>query len=172
MNKKIVLLGMMGSGKTTLGKIISKKLKIKFFDTDSIIEKECGLKINKIFDIYGEKYFRKKEEKIILNILSFKHSFVMSLGGGAFLNNILQKKILKKTISIWLKPNFITLYHRCKKSNKRPLLQNNINLKQSLKKFIKERYHIYSKADLTITLNKSPNYISNNIIERIKKEVI
>ena len=59
MNKKIVLLGMMGSGKTTLGKIISKKLKIKFFDTDSIIEKECGLKINKIFDIYGEKYFRK-----------------------------------------------------------------------------------------------------------------
>ena len=70
MKKKIVLLGMMGSGKTTVGKTLSKFLKLKMVDTDKIIEKKCGIKIKRIFEKYGEKYFRKKEEVIILKILS------------------------------------------------------------------------------------------------------
>ena len=84
MLKKIVLLGMMGSGKSTIGKILSKKIKISFFDTDTIIEKECKVKIKKMFDIYGEQYFRKKEEKVILKILSYNPALIISLGGGAF----------------------------------------------------------------------------------------
>ena len=169
MLKKIVLLGMMGSGKSTLGKILSKKIKIDFFDTDTIIKKECKINIKKIFDIYGEKYFRKKEEKVVLKILSYKSASIISLGGGAFLNNKLQKEILKKTISIWLKPDFKTIYARCKKSNHRPLIATNNNLKFNLKKLIKERYSVYSKANLTITLNKTPSAIGDNIIKRLNK---
>ena len=169
MLKKIILLGMMGSGKTTIGKALSKKIQQDFYDTDQIIEKECKLKIKRIFEKYGEQYFRKKEEKITLKILSYNKSSVISLGGGAFLNKKIQKKILKKTVSIWLKPNFKTIYDRCKKSNRRPLIKNNCDLKLNLKKLIKERYPFYSKANLTITLNKSPNFISMNIIKRLNK---
>ena len=170
MKKKIVLIGMMGSGKSTIGKILSKMLKFNFIDTDILIEKKCGLKITKIFDKYGEKYFRCKEEEIVLDtLLNDKKPCVVALGGGAFLNKKLQKEILKKTVSIWLKPNFKTIYDRCKKSNLRPLIKNNCDLKFNLKKLIKERYPIYSKANLTITLNKTPNVVSNNIIKRLNK---
>ena len=96
MKKKIVLIGMMGSGKSTIGKILSKMLKFNFIDTDILIEKKCGLKITKIFDKYGEEYFRRKEEKIVSKILYYKSPFVISLGGGVFLNKNLQKQILKK----------------------------------------------------------------------------
>ena len=169
MLKKIILLGMMGSGKTTIGKALSKKIQLDFYDTDQMIEKECKLKIKKMFDIYGEQYFRKKEEKVILKILSYNPALIISLGGGAFLNKKLQKEILKKTVSIWLKPNFKTIYDRCKKSNRRPLIKNNCDLKLDLKKLIKERYPFYSKANLTITLNKTPKFISMNIIKRLNK---
>ena len=112
MKKKIVLIGMMGSGKSTIGKILSKILKLNFIDTDILIEKKCGLKIKEIFDKYGEKYFRHKEEKIILNILlNDKKPCVLALGGGAFLNKKLQKIVLKKTISIWLDANIELIYN-------------------------------------------------------------
>ena len=74
MKKKIVLIGMMGSGKSTIGKILSKMLKFNFIDTDIFIEKKYGIKITKIFDKYGEEYFRRKEEKIVLKILCYKSS--------------------------------------------------------------------------------------------------
>ena len=83
MKKKIVLIGMMGSGKTTVGRILSKSLKLNFIDTDILIEKNCGIKIRKIFDKYGEEYFRRTEEKIILDILLNKKTpGVIALGGG------------------------------------------------------------------------------------------
>ena len=81
----------------------------------------------------------------------------------------MQKEILKKTISIWLKPDFKTIYDRCKKSNHRPLIATDNNLKFNLKKLIKERYSVYSKANLTITLNKTPSAIGDNIIKRLNK---
>ena len=116
MLKKISLIGMMATGKTTLGKVLSKKLNLGFIDTDSEIEKKCKKKIPEIFKTHGEKYFRKKEEKIILNILSNNKSNILALGGGSFLNKKIQREILKKTISIWLKPSFNIIYKRCKTS--------------------------------------------------------
>ena len=117
MKKKIVLIGMMGSGKTTVGRILSKRLKINFIDTDVLIEKKCGIKIKKIFDKYGEEYFRHKEEKIILDILlNNKKPGIIALGGGAFLNKKLQKIILKETISIWLNVSIDLIHKRCKKT--------------------------------------------------------
>ena len=169
MKNKIILLGMMCSGKTTLGKILSKKLKIDFCDTDNLIEKKCGLKINKIFEKHGEKFFRKKEEKIVFEILKKKKAYVIALGGGTFLNKKIQKEILKNTISIWLKASFDTIYQRSKKSKNRPLLKDNKKLKTIIKKLLKSRSPIYSKAHLNITINKQPNILCNRILKRVSK---
>ena len=93
-SKNIVFLGMMGSGKTSIGFLISKKLKLDFFDIDNYIENNLGMKISKIFKNKGEKFFREYEEKITLNILK-KNNIVIALGGGAFLNKNIRNEILK-----------------------------------------------------------------------------
>ena len=102
MKKKIVLIGMMGSGKSTIGKILSKTLKLNFIDADILIEKKCGLKIKKIFDKYGERYFREKEEKIVLNVLLNDKTFCsiycfkIKLGSLLFSNNVWNVASLKQ----------------------------------------------------------------------------
>ena len=170
MKKKIVLIGMMGSGKSTIGKILSKTLKLNFIDTDILIEKKCGYKIKRIFDKYGEKYFRDKEEKIVSNILLNKKTCILALGGGAFLNKKLQKIILKKTTSIWLDATLELIYKRCKDSNKRPLLNQNNNkeLKKIIKNLLKIRNPIYSKADFVVKTNKKPLEVCDKILDYIK----
>ena len=171
MKKKIVLIGMMGSGKSTVGKILSKTLKLNFIDSDILIEKKCGLKITEIFDKYGEKYFRDKEEKIVLNILlNDKKPCVLALGGGAFLNKKLQKVVLQKTISVWLDTNIELIYKRCKKSNKRPLLDesNDKKLKKIIKDLLKIRNPIYSKAKFIVKTNEQPVRVCNKILIYIK----
>ena len=171
MKKKVVLIGMMGSGKTTIGRVLSKILKLDFFDTDILIEKECGLKITKIFDKHGEKYFRRKEEKVILDaLLNDKKPSIIALGGGAFLNKKLQKIILKKTISVWLDANLELIYKRCKKSNKRPLLNksNDKKLRKIIKDLLKIRKPIYSKAKFMIKTNENPVKVCNKILICIK----
>ncbi len=171
MKKKIVLIGMMGSGKSTIGKILSKTLKSNFIDTDILIEKKCGLKITKIFDKYGEKYFREKEEKIVLNVLlNDTTPCVLALGGGTFLNKKLQKIILKKTISVWLDANLELIYKRCKKSSKRPLLykSNDKKIKKVIKNLLKIRNPIYSKAKFVVKTNEEPSKICDKILIYIK----
>ena len=171
MKKKIVLIGMMGSGKTTIGKILSKNLKLNFVDTDILLEKEYGLKITKIFEKYGEKDFRDKEEKIVLNILkNNKKPCVIALGGGTFLNKKIQKIILKETISIWLDANIDLIYKRCKKSNQRPLLNksNDKKLRKIIKDLLKIRKPIYSKAKFMIKTNENPVKVCNKILICIK----
>ena len=101
LNKNIVLLGMMGSGKSTIGYLLSKSISLNFFDIDKIIEKETGLKINSIFEKKGELYFRNLEEKITLKLLKDKRK-IISLGGGGFLNNNIRREILKNNLSFWL----------------------------------------------------------------------
>ena len=99
--ENLVFLGMMGSGKTSIGSLVAKKLKLNFIDVDKEIEKELGISIPKIFEIEGEDYFRKIEETITLKILK-KSKIVISLGGGGFLNNKIKKEILENHISFWL----------------------------------------------------------------------
>ena len=171
MKKKIVLIGMMGSGKTTIGKILSKNLKLNFVDTDILLEKEYGLKITKIFEKYGEKDFRDKEEKIVLNILKNNiKPCVIAFGGGTFLNKKIQKIILKETISIWLDANIDLIYKRCKKSNQRPLLNksNDKKLRKIIKDLLKIRKPIYSKAKFMIKTDKNPVKVCKKILICIK----
>ncbi len=141
--RNIVFLGMMGSGKTSIGKLISNKLKRDFFDIDQVIEDNVGMNISKIFNQKGEKFFRHQEEKITLNILK-KNDKIIALGGGAFLNKNIRDEILNNHISFWLNWDAKTLINRIKKSAKRPIAINSTS--NELNKLIQKRSYIYSKA--------------------------
>ena len=161
-SKNIVFLGMMGSGKTSIGFLISKKLKLDFFDIDNHIENDLGMKISKIFKNKGEKFFREYEEKITLNILK-KKKIVIALGGGAFLNKNIRNEVLKNHCSFWLKLDSNILIKRIKNNPKRPLAYNISNIE--LKNMIKERSKIYSKALYKINCNNlNKTKIMNKII--------
>ena len=162
-NKYIVLLGMMGSGKSTIGYLLSNKINSDFYDIDKIIEEEEGLKITEIFENKGENYFRKIEEKICLKILKFNNK-IISLGGGSFLNNKIREEIQNNHVSFWLNWNTSTIIRRIKKNKNRPILkgmsENEIN------KLIIKRKKIYEKAHLKINCeNLSKNEIINKIIK-------
>ena len=142
-SKNIVFLGMMGSGKSSIGFLVSKKLKLDFYDIDNYIEKKLNMKISNIFKNKGEKFFREYEEKITLDILK-KKGIVIALGGGAFINKNIRKEVLKNHQSFWLKLNSEILIKRIKTSVKRPLAYN--TSVADLKDMIKDRTKYYEKA--------------------------
>ena len=144
-NKNLVLIGMMGSGKSTLGYLIAKKLDVLFIDIDRKIEEIEKMSISKIFKKHGEKYFRIIEEKITSEILKKNSKCVVSLGGGAFLNKKIQDLVLKKNISFWLKWENTSIIKRLKNYSNRPMLKN-MN-KEKLINLINDRSKIYSKAN-------------------------
>jgi len=159
--ENLVFLGMMGSGKSSIGLLIAKKLKVNFIDVDKEIEKELGISIKKIFETKGENYFRKIEEKITLGKLK-SNSSVIALGGGAFTNKEIRKNILKDHLSFWLNWNDKILLNRIKNSKKRPLAFNSSD--NELIDLIKKRSNVYSKALYEI---KCDNLSKNQIVKRI-----
>ena len=161
--KNLVLLGMMGVGKTRIGKYVARRLKINFFDIDKLIEKKNEMKITKIFKTKGETYFRKEEEFVTIKYLNKKES-IISLGGGGFINDKIRKKVLSECISVWLNVNLETIYTRLKNSKKRPLIyKNNQN---NISKIFMERKKIYSLANHEINCDHlNLNQISNRIIK-------
>ena len=151
-NNNLVLLGMMGSGKSTIGLSLSKKLNANFFDIDKIIELQQNMKINEIFEKKGEKFFRSLEEKTSLNVLKSKNS-VISLGGGSWLNEKIRKETnINNNVSFWLNWDTRIILERIKKSNKRPLIKN-LNDSEIIKLILK-RSKIYAKANYEIDCNK------------------
>tara|TARA_B100001057_G_scaffold484959_1_gene563902 strand:+ start:527 stop:1039 length:513 start_codon:yes stop_codon:yes gene_type:complete len=161
--KNIVFLGMMGSGKTSIGFLVSKKLKLDFFDIDKQIEEKLEMKISNIFNNKGERFFRSYEEKITLDILK-KKNIVIALGGGAFMNKNVRNEVLKNHVSFWLKLRSDILIKRIKNSTKRPLAINSSNI--DLKNMIKERSKFYTKALFDIDCNNKPkSEIVNKIID-------
>ena len=159
--ENLVFLGMMGSGKSSIGLMVSKKLNIDFVDVDQEIEKKIGMTISKIFENQGEKYFRETEELITLKLLK-KNKTVISLGGGAFLNNKIKKEILDNHISFWLKWDIKTLVNRIQNSQKRPIAFK--SSKNELIDLIKKRSIVYSKAMYKIDCeNLTKNEIAKNI---------
>ena len=134
---------MMGSGKSSIGSLVAKKLQLNFIDIDNEIETELGLSIKKIFESKGENYFRKFEEKITLKKLKLK-PVVISLGGGAFTNRNIRKEVIKNHLSFWLNWSDEILVKRIKNSKKRPLVSN--ASENEIIDLIKKRSNIYSKA--------------------------
>ena len=137
MKKNLVLLGMMAAGKTTLAKIVAKKLNCNFIDTDEVIVKNNSMSIIDIFKNKGESFFRTEEEKEVLKAVK-KINSIISIGGGAFLNKKIRDNVLQNAISIWLNVDIETLQNRIKRNDKRPLL-NVENYKAKLKELYLER---------------------------------
>jgi len=159
--ENIVFLGMMGSGKTSIGSMVSKRLNLKFFDIDQIIQKELGLTIVKIFEKKGEVFFRAFEEKICLKILK-KRNVVISLGGGTFLNKKIRKEIIDNHISFWLNWKKETLIKRIKNSSKRPIAYKASY--DELIDLIKKRSNIYEKALYKVNCD---NLTKKEIVDKV-----
>ena len=167
MKKNLVLIGMMGSGKSTIGRILSKKTNSRLIDTDELIEKETNLKIKDIFRKKGEIFFREIEEKITIEALKSSNN-IIAIGGGAFLNDKIRKEINNNSISIWLKWSEEILISRIKNSKKRPKAY--LLKEEQLANLIKDRSEIYSKADYKIDCDSlKKNEISDKILKIYEK---
>ena len=162
-NKNLVFLGMMGSGKSSIGNLVSIKLELPFIDIDSLIVENAGMSISKIFERKGEVYFRNLEEKITLKTLK-KIKNVISLGGGGFINTKIRKEVLDNNFSFWLDWDESILVKRIKDSKKRPLVFKSTD--QKIKAIIKDRSKIYTKAQFKINCNK---LTKTEIVKKIVK---
>ncbi len=146
--KIIVLVGIMGAGKSTVGKILADRLGMRFFDADQEIERAAGCTITDFFEKYGELEFRKGEERVISRILAGEPC-VLATGGGAFMSEATRLLIKKIATSVWLRVSFEVLAKRLEKRFDRPLLQT-ADPQQTLKALIKKRYPIYNDADFIV----------------------
>ena len=161
--KNIVLIGMMGSGKSSIGKILSKKLGLDFIDIDEKIEEMEDKNISEIFKKHGESYFRKKEEEVSISCLKLKNK-IISLGGGGYINPNIRKQCLIGCVPVWLSWKHETLINRIKNSKKRPLA---IKLNTfEIKNLIIQRSKIYNSSKYKIDCD---NYDKNNIVKKIIK---
>ena len=168
MRKNLTLTGMMGVGKSTIGKILAKKLNYKFVDVDKLIEDKEGSTITFIFKNKSESYFRKIENDITLAELK-KYNSVISMGGGAFLNNSIRKSTKKLSTSFWLDVPIDKLIKRLKKNKKRPLLLKK-NTNEEVKKIYFDRKKIYNEADYRIKCNSlRSEEIANKILSLYEK---
>ncbi len=165
--KTIVLTGMMGSGKSTIGKLLSEYLQYEYVETDSIIEYCENMTITEIFETKGEELFREIESKIIKNVFKTKDQ-ILSLGGGAFENKETRDFLKKNAFVIYLKTSPEKIFERIKKDTSRPLLKNNMTI-EKIKEIINIREKNYESAHLTIlTDNKLPSEIIKEITGDLK----
>ncbi len=166
--KNIVLIGMMAAGKTTIGSKLAKKLNYNFFDVDFEIEKLENDKIINIFENKGESYFRKVEERLSLNFVE-KNNCVISLGGGAFINENIRKKIQKNSHSFWLNWKIRTILDRISKNKNRPIALNLSN--KDFADLYKKRVKFYKLSDFRVNCEKkNKNEIIKIILEILKNE--
>lgn len=170
--KTIILIGMMGAGKTTTGFTLAQRLNIKFVDSDREIEKLEGMSIVDIFNIKGEEYFKKVERRTIAKILNNKEPQVLSIGGNAFDDKDIRDLIKEKAISVFLEVEFDTLLERVKRKNTRPVLEQG-NKEEILKEMFEQKTPIYKEADITINttyLNRDTaiNVIMGSIAQYIR----
>jgi shikimate kinase len=169
LKKPLVLIGLMGAGKTTMGRALALMLGIEFVDTDRVIEEQAGISIPEIFERDGEDFFRKVESRTIIDILSNTPPIILATGGGAFMYGETRDAIKQFAISIWLNAKLDTLVERVEHSNNRPLLQN-IDKREKLKKLMDERYPVYAAADIVVdTDSNSRTIITNKIMEELEK---
>ena len=161
LKKNLVFLGMMGSGKSSVGFLVSKKLNVKFIDIDNIIENKTGMKISNIFQEKGENYFRNLEEKTTLKFLKTTNA-VISLGGGGFINQKIRNEVLTNHFSFWLSWDSKILLKKITNSKKRPIAFNSTN--EEIISLMKKRSQIYSEAEFKINCNK---LTKNEIVKKV-----
>ena len=165
--KNVCLIGLMGAGKSIIGKLLAKELRMSYYDSDKLIEKKLKKSINQIFIDHGESYFRNIEEEIVLSLLD-KKNCVISLGGGSVLSNLTRKVLFLNSFSIYLKVDIEILYERLIKSKKRPLIKNQ-NIKEKLIKLTQDRNKYYKRANLIVNNSKNTEEALNKIKSELQK---
>ena len=164
--RSIVLVGMMGAGKSSIGRRLALRLGIPFVDADVEIEKAAGMTIPDIFAIHGEPDFRAGEARVIARLLDSPPQ-VLATGGGAFMNSDTRALIARKGISLWLKAEFDVLMRRIRRRGDRPLLKTE-DPAATLKKLMEERYPVYEHADVTLQSREIPHdKIVDEIVETL-----
>lgn len=156
--RAIVLVGMMGSGKSSVGRRLAQRLGLPFADADTEIESAAGMTIPEIFAQRGEAEFRAGERRVIARILTTQAPLVLATGGGAFMNEQTRAAIAEAGISLWLRAEFDVLMRRVRKRGNRPLLQTP-DPEGTLKRLIAERDPVYALADLAIPSREEPHEI-------------
>jgi shikimate kinase len=154
-SKTIVLVGMMGAGKTSVGRRLAAALGLPFRDADNEIEAAAGCTISDIFELFGEEAFRAGERKVLARLLR-EPPHVLATGGGAFIDPGTRARIKERAISIWLKADLDLLLDRVSRKDHRPLLQNT-DRRAALQKLLADREPIYGEADITVLSDDGPH---------------
>lgn len=148
LTKPLVLVGLMGAGKTTTGRRLAKRLGVDFADADDEIEEAAGMRIADIFEIYGEAEFREGERKVMQRLLAGP-PHILATGGGAFMNEETRALVKSTSISVWLRADLATHVRRTALRDTRPILRKG-NPEDILRKLLKERSPVYAQADITV----------------------
>jgi shikimate kinase len=164
--RPLVLVGMMGAGKTTVGRRLASRLDRDFLDSDEEIEKAAQMSIPEIFEQRGEAEFRAGETRVIGRVLKEK-GIVLATGGGAFVNAETRELVKAEAISVWLKADVDVLFERVSRRSNRPLLKTE-NPRATLEKLIAERYPIYAEADITVMSREVPqDVVAGDVIDAV-----
>ncbi|NBJ10454.1 shikimate kinase [Microvirga arsenatis] len=161
--RSLVLVGLMGAGKSTVGRRLAQMLKLPFRDADHEIEAAAGMSIPEIFAVHGEEHFRDGERRVIARLLQ-EGPIVLATGGGAFMNEETRSRIAERGVSIWLKADLDILMRRVRKRSTRPLLQNP-DPEGTMRRLMEQRYPVYATADITVDSHEAPH-------DRVVAEII
>ena len=168
--KAVVLVGLMGAGKSSVGRRLAKHLNLDFVDTDEEIVKAAGCSIEDIFELYGEKAFRDVEQRVIVRLLK-NGGHVLAIGGGAFMNPDIRAGILERCVSVWLRAGLDVLVRRTARRGRRPLLKGG-DPREILQDLMEERYPVYAEADIVVDTNDEPPEITvKQIISALEPEL-
>lgn len=169
-NKIILLVGLIGSGKTSVGKRLAKKLNLPFVDGDQEIEKAAGLSVIDVFKYFGNEEYRAGEERIMKRLLSGSPC-VLASGGGAFIAEQTRKIAKEKAITIWLKADIDVLYNRTAGRKRRPFLQcSHSKIRSKLQSYIDEESPYYSQADIVVeTRDEAVENTVNRVLQSLKE---
>ncbi|TDR93559.1 shikimate kinase [Enterovirga rhinocerotis] len=165
-SRSIVLVGLMGAGKTTIGKRLASRLGLPFRDADHEIERSAGMPIADIFTIYGEAAFRDGERRVIARMLEDER-MVLATGGGAYMNEDTRGRIRDRGVSVWLRADHDTLMRRVRRRGNRPLLRNP-DPDGTMRRLMAERYPVYGLADVTVqSIDASHDQVTQDVLDTL-----
>jgi len=168
-DRPIVLIGLMGAGKSTIGRRLAKVIERDFVDSDDEIERSAGCSISDIFSIHGEPIFRDLEQRVIFRLLEHKN-LVLATGGGAWMQDHIREKIKEHALSIWLHADLDILVERVEKRSHRPLLEHG-DKREILSDLIAKRYPVYQEADMCIhTSDEQHESVVEKVIHRLNEQ--